>query len=564
MKGDFTRFTHDPLKHYTQVLRQQGRVDLDADPNEQVQIDEHLSTTETIDVVGRTGYPRYLGGFEVTDAGGGELAIGFGRMYVDGILCENEAIDAPVASFPAADALVVAERDLARLSGAHVIEVRAPGQAAERRRVTATDPATRRLTLAAALPAALRGAAAPTVRRVRTYLDQPDLPSPDALSRTAPQLVYLDVWQRHMTGLEDPEIREPALGGPDTATRVKTVWQVRVGQAASGADCASALAALVAPSDARLSTVPAPAGAEVDPCYLEPDPNWRGLENRLYRVEVHDGAAKTFKWSRDNGAITLAIEQFDGDTVVLESLGRDQLKTVAVHDIVEVLDDMVDLADEAGTLARVVEIDHARRRVKLSVNVSQHAAHGHPKLRRWDRSVDLEDSAAPTLAIDTTAKTLDSGVQIRFAGTTFPSGDYWTFTTRAAGTNVERLEDALPEGITHHRAALALITWSGTGPTATPTIRDCRVRFPPLTNIHADDVFFDDTGCHGGATTVQEALDGICAERVLRYVGGDGQEARPGQFVPSLLEVGVEDGLGRPASGTVRFTVTGAGAKVSA
>src|SRR3954466_3984888 len=164
MKGDFTRFTHDPLKHYTQVLRQQGRVDLDADPNEQVQIDEHLSTTETIDVVGRTGYPRYLGGFEVTDAGGGELAIGFGRMYVDGILCENEAIDAPVASFPAADALVVAERDLARLSGAHVIEVRAPGQVAERRRVTATDPATRRLTLAAALPAALRGAAGPARR----------------------------------------------------------------------------------------------------------------------------------------------------------------------------------------------------------------------------------------------------------------------------------------------------------------------------------------------------------------------------------------------------------------
>ena len=30
MKGDFTRFTHHPGKHYSRVLKQQGRVDLDA------------------------------------------------------------------------------------------------------------------------------------------------------------------------------------------------------------------------------------------------------------------------------------------------------------------------------------------------------------------------------------------------------------------------------------------------------------------------------------------------------------------------------------------------------
>ena len=32
-------------------------------------------------------------------------------------------------------------------------------------------------------------------------------------------LAYLDVWERHITALEDPEILEVALGGPDTATR---------------------------------------------------------------------------------------------------------------------------------------------------------------------------------------------------------------------------------------------------------------------------------------------------------------------------------------------------------
>jgi len=41
-------------------------------------------------------------------------------------------------------------------------------------------------------------------------------------------LVYLDVWDRHIEALEDPSLREPALGGPDTSTRVKTVWQLKV------------------------------------------------------------------------------------------------------------------------------------------------------------------------------------------------------------------------------------------------------------------------------------------------------------------------------------------------
>jgi hypothetical protein len=38
----------------------------------------------------------------------------------------------------------------------------------------------------------------------------------------------LDVWTRHVTALEDPQLREVALSGPDTTTRTQTVWQVRL------------------------------------------------------------------------------------------------------------------------------------------------------------------------------------------------------------------------------------------------------------------------------------------------------------------------------------------------
>ncbi|SYX83997.1 DUF6519 domain-containing protein [Paenibacillus alvei] len=68
------------------------------------------------------------------------------------------------------------------------------------------------------------------------YMKQPDFPNPTdpavLLSNRSYSLglVYLDSWQRHLTFLDDPTIREQALGanGPDTTTRVKTVWQVKV------------------------------------------------------------------------------------------------------------------------------------------------------------------------------------------------------------------------------------------------------------------------------------------------------------------------------------------------
>jgi hypothetical protein len=57
MKGDFTRLTFDKKKHYRGVLMQQGRVQLDSDWNEQVQIAEHRYSTFFGDFVGQSGAP---------------------------------------------------------------------------------------------------------------------------------------------------------------------------------------------------------------------------------------------------------------------------------------------------------------------------------------------------------------------------------------------------------------------------------------------------------------------------------------------------------------------------
>jgi hypothetical protein len=45
MKGDFSRDSFDPVKHFSRVLQQQGRVQLDADWNEQAAILLHYLRT---------------------------------------------------------------------------------------------------------------------------------------------------------------------------------------------------------------------------------------------------------------------------------------------------------------------------------------------------------------------------------------------------------------------------------------------------------------------------------------------------------------------------------------
>ena len=95
MKGDFSRRTFDKEKHYSSVLMQQGRVQVDSDWNEQQAIHQYRHEAQTGDAIGRCGAPKpeHGGGFEITPHGS-NIKISRGRIYVDGILCENDRDDA--------------------------------------------------------------------------------------------------------------------------------------------------------------------------------------------------------------------------------------------------------------------------------------------------------------------------------------------------------------------------------------------------------------------------------------------------------------------------------------
>jgi hypothetical protein len=94
-------------------------------------------------------------------------------------------------------------------------------------------------------------------------------------------LTYDDVWERLVTPIEDDQATQIALGGTDTTERTRIVQEVRLDQ-------------------------------------LNPrsEPGYRGLENQLYRVEAHDGAAGAdshgFTWSRGNGALVAVLSDHPG------------------------------------------------------------------------------------------------------------------------------------------------------------------------------------------------------------------------------------------------------------
>src|SRR5262245_57567219 len=86
MKGDFSRLSHNPRRHCTSVLLQQGRVLTDADFNEQSAIQQAYLRALVVDLMGKRW--RVGDAFKLT--GGSDLTIAPGHAYLGGLLCVND------------------------------------------------------------------------------------------------------------------------------------------------------------------------------------------------------------------------------------------------------------------------------------------------------------------------------------------------------------------------------------------------------------------------------------------------------------------------------------------
>jgi hypothetical protein len=320
---------------------------------------------------------------------------------------------------------------------------------------------------------------------------------------SANAIVYLDVWRRHITAQDDPRIREVALGGPDTTTRVQTVWQVKVLPISADSLGEGSLTCdgvypewdgLTAGSTGLLNarTQPVP---NAEPCDLPPSAGYQRLENQLYRVEVHQGNAgksgvtPTFTWSRDNGTVVTAITGGGGSTITVHDTGPDEYLGFASSPWAEISNDMTELN---GTPGQLVKIQIAQDTTTIALTppldgtVDPIDAAHHPRLRRWDQDASATSADTP---VNGQWQDLEDGVQVRFAtdnGQIYHTGDYWLIPARTATGDIEWPSDPVagpipqpPLGVQHHYCRLAAIALDNNG----LHIQDCRDVFPPLTNL---------------------------------------------------------------------------------
>lgn len=481
MKTQISRASFDAANNYSGVFQQMGRMITDADWNELSELVQFQIMDALQDVIG-SGTPRERG--MVKTIAPNTYQLHWGHVYVDGI----------------------------------------------------------------------RARALPNEKSVNPqfiFSKQADFPAAPALAAGEYRL-YADVWERSVTALEDESLLDPGLKGADTCTRTQTMAQIKA--------CATSISINDIQHNAAINpaigTIPLSlslrAGKTVkDPC--DPCADELALQdevgNYLFRIEVHHVewttdavpqiSAITFKWSSENGA-----EQYvDGETPPGFSSSQwcyeffsGPNSNPALH-----------MTSEKH-LGHHLASGFAPTRGQLFSGYPNSKPANLPLVRRWDGFVQLQNAAG----VWSVAAGADRGRDLSnsysdtdhgFIDLTGPlkinlnetvlsfdlanaialAGDYWQAPVRqvihTAGSVL--LDDALPSGILHHYFVLgrAQIAADGSLSNFIPESSDCTsFDFPPLTDISAKDVCYDNKDCDGpNVRTVQEALDYLCRQRNLKW-----------------------------------------------
>jgi uncharacterized protein YqcC (DUF446 family) len=429
---------------------QQGRLQLDADWNEQVDIQNYVRETQSRDMLGAHGAPKSdnaandsFENFQIRPKND-DLEIAPGRIYVDGILCELEE-----------------KRD-------------------EKGNLVYT-----------------------------TYKQQPDYPPITESETEGNYLAYLDVWQRHITAIDDPEIREVALTSvPDTTTRTKTIWQVKLQKIELSGEESSQREKVLQKWKAELN-INAERGklaARLKPTFDSPTAlatGGRELENQLYRIEIHQSGSvgtATFKWSRNNGTVVSNVQGIKDNVITITTLSRDESQAFANGDWIEITDEAHELQGKPGILVRLTEQTFGNKLVfdpgtltvadDESINLQNISQKDKFKVRRWNQKTSA------VLSTNTDWIELENeGIQVKFEGAedfSYRTGDYWLIPVRNDSqypiewpTKDQQPVLKPPQGINHHYCPLALLKYSEDEKKFTlinegEETGDYRPTFPPL------------------------------------------------------------------------------------
>ena len=535
---DVSRFLFQPQKRYSSVRMQQGRVILDSDWNESERIDDEEMRRTLLDVLCGKGTSNR--GFRV---GGVEPAVRRVPGEADGEL-DGESALASVETY-----------DFGIAAGSFYL-------------------------------GGLRFEVGPEAESflgqgdwLQIDADPANLPAPpsadelaggDGEARERFDLVYLRGWEQVVTAVEDGELREQALGGPDTSARIRRMRRVEVapGGAASCAEAFAELEArLTAPRDGDASgepheldaascelrskarlTVGFADGVAEDPCKPAVEAGFLGAENQTIRVELT--ATDRFIWGIDNAAPYYRVQVVGeaGEPVKVKFLTepRDrqsqprQGQAVEIHPWGALLPNREKVAELRGHLATVeTSYDPETQTITLADPVPQawldwldHPDHagflsdrdpdGRKKyfyLRLWTGGSGEADAPDFAFIPGTPVELAGTGLTVTFGAHGLP-GDHWIVAARPHTPDLvvgwELLDEAPPAGTRVFFAPLAIVRWSlATGPdgerVVEASVHDCRARFRPLCEVRGccTATVGDGAASHGDFGSIQEAVDAL-------------------------------------------------------
>lgn len=502
---DISRFLFQPEKRYSSVQMQQGRVILDSDWNEFERLDHEFDRQTIIDILCAKGTSN--DGFHIDrprtttvtlpPSSGDDVGptpintynfnIALGSFYLGGLRFENR------------------------------------GQV-ESSTIFLTQP---------------------------TFLPQPDWLQLDASADTLPtvpaasegeryDLVYLRGWEQCVSAVEDSELREQALGGPDTSVRVRRMQRVEILQNVSDS-CAESFVQLqqnlTAASDGEIGNAPIHAfddrtcelqsGAELtvtfepdglaeDPCRPAGTSGYLGADNQTIRVQLT--AANRFIWSYDNASplYRVQVSAADLNRVTFLTLPRDQESQPLAGQAVEIipwgmlLSNQEKVAEFQGEFFTVAtSYNPADNTLLLAQPVSQDWLNwlaAHPEyysdrdateqqqyfyLRLWTGGAGEADSPDIEFTPREAVTLPGTGLNVTFSSLGIP-GDFWVMAARPNTPNLivpwRLLNSAPPTGPKNYFAPLALIRWRvNENNEPTPELaQDCRDRFVPLCRSQAN------------------------------------------------------------------------------
>ncbi len=528
MEGyDISRAAFDPRKHYDGVLMQQGRVLTDDDWNENERIEHEERRRSRVEIIGAFGSQDKGFGIEfpIVDANGFiDFNICPGTIHLGGLRLDLERNE-----------LFRSQKDW-----------------------------------------------------LQQYADQDQTPVILAPGAERFDLVYLETWQQPVSAVEDTELIEVALGGADTTTRIRNMRRVKILKNVGTNDCSTAFQVLKQREqrgtineeheiimDARLKVSCVPAGLpQQDLCSPSVIGGYLGAENQTIRIQLVDSGHLT--WGFDNAAplyrvqVTLDPNPPSGNPaqlVVVKMLTepKDQYHWPLAGQIVEILpwgaalSNGEKVAEHTGHLSRVKssynpDTGELILETPLAGNFGKawqqrkdaaHLVTPHPKacvsgpgspvsqffyMRVWNRGDDLTSNPAINFVPNQPVLLGTSGLQATISGSHRNAGDYWVISTRPETPDQilpwEFAKNRAPHGVRRFVGSLAIIRWFHNGTVIKgKVLHDCRPHFPPLNNITAGDVKFDNGTCGFApirATTVQEAIDNLCKRQKCTFLAVPG------------------------------------------